>query len=992
MFKTFFILIYCLLTAYIYLRAYHYIKHKPLYIKLLTLSTLCLCLILPFLGNLWAHQISHIWLFSFAYTVPLALGLHLFSAFNKKQRKPWFLLWIVLVLGTVIILYGYRQYKQINVVELEIPVEDSNAKPLTVVFASDLHFGYTITRPRAKEMMDAILAQNADLILLGGDIIDRTVAPVKKQKIEEEIRRLHAPYGVYSVMGNHEGHSETARRFIQDSGIKLLIDTAVQIPGAVNLIGRNDIGQENYKRSRQLDTVKPDDFRKPLSELKAMLPAGKQLPTILLDHVPKIPSVDQLDGIDLMLSGHTHNGQIFPFNLILKATNELSYGAKRKGNTQLYVSSGLGLWGARFRLGTQSEIVVVRFVPKHHKKVQVLFTSDMHSQLKPDRISGLGGFARLATAIEHAKREFNGPSVVLDAGDFSMGSKYHTLFTSGPAELPLMQQLGYDAVTLGNHEFDFTAAVLEKALGNIHDKATLNMLVMPNLSVAWPILGGPKTRIIKKCVEPGDTLRIGVFGIMGKGAIADAPTAEIKFSDPIEHAQWCVAELRRNRADLIVALSHNGLAKQNKENDLFLAKKVPGIDVIVSGHTHTLLKEPLRNTEIIVSPGSKAAYLGKLSLKKQGNHWGLLQYHLIPLDSTIPEAAKIKTEINLLKPAINRNYFERFGCTAETEVGYSAQHYPNLDELQSHFGDNPITQIITDAFVYAGEQWGCAKESSPACKSNKSNKSCKSNKHSVTTIGVLGMGNLRASLPIGNLYAEDIFNLLSFGSGPDGFAGFPLISVYLTKDEILTMCEIDANIGRRYGDFQLQFSGLKYASNAFRPFLNKVYRLQISKTGQSTWGQKNQTAKSSSTELYRVITNIYAAQRLSDVEKISHGLLRLIPKDEFGVPIRDIKTRILRTQNGSEVKEWWAVMQYLRLYLPLHPKTSLEIRKDTQPHGTWNSFRTLFGNYKFIGWVQLFILILTIKVAAFLSWILIRTVIRLFTPSRRCKHKCPKNT
>lgn len=966
MFKTLFLLIYCLLTAYLYWRAHCYVKHKSAFLKILTFiafCVLCLSLIsttawgekLPFELNYWAHQINHVWLFSLAYSVPLAIGFHIFSLRPNKQSRHWFFLWSVLILGTTLLLCGYHQYKEIKVVELEIPVEDWNGidgKPLTVVFASDLHFGYTINKPRAKEMVDAIMAEKADLILFGGDIIDRSIVPLQKQRIDQDLSRLKATYGVYTIMGNHEGPGIPVREYLRSCGMNLLIDTAIQIPGVVNLIGRNDIGHDNYLRSEKLDTITPDDFRKPLKELKAMLPNKTHLPTILLDHAPKIPSVKDLSGIDIMLSGHTHNGQIFPFNLILSATHELTYGAKKKGNTLLFVTSGLGLWGARFRLGTQTEIVRIRFVPEKRNKVQILFTSDMHSQLQADRKTGLGGFARLATSLSRAKKQFSGATVVVDAGDFTMGTKYHTLFTRGLPELCLMSQMGYDAVTIGNHEFDFTATGMETALRRIHDTSALNKLICPNLNV--PLLRTPKTRIISKYISPGDSLRIGIFGVLGKDAIADAPTAGITFSDPVQHAIECVAELRRQHVDLIIALSHNGLAKQNKENDLFLAEKVKGIDVIVSGHTHTLLNQAIEKPSIIVSSGSKAAYLGQLILTHKNKHWNVSDYRLIPMDTSIPEDPRIKRKIDFLEPQLNQNYFRLFGCEAKTKIGFTTHHYPDLDQMQSHFGDNPITQIITDAFVYAGQQWNCTSAGKKNIVSIYGT--------SIPTVGVLGMGNLRASLPTGEILAEDVFNLLSFGSGPDGLAGFPLISVYLTRNEVLTLCEMDANIGSRKRDFQLQFSGLKYASNPLRPFFNKVYRMELT----------TQRSQPNDKQLIRIITNLYAAQRLSDVEKMSHGLLHITPKDEYGNPINDMNSRILRTAQGSEVKEWWAVMQYIKQYTPTERETPAEIRKDTQPIGCWSSIKTLFGNYNRFGWIQCSILILVMG----LLFLLTRNIVR----------------
>lgn len=956
MFKTLFLVIYCLITAYIYWRAAVLVKRQALFIRILTALIpflLCLTLIiltqwgesLPFAFNLWGHRVSHLWLFSFAYTVPLALGYHILSFSKKQKRRHWFFLWCVLMFGTTLLLYGYHQYKDIKVVELEIPVENwngVNGKPLTVVFASDLHIGYTITKPRAREMMEAIMDQRADLILLGGDIIDRSVIPLQKQNIQEELSGLKAPLGVYTVMGNHEGLGMEVRHYIQNCGIKTLVDTCIHLPGIVNIIGRSDLGRVKNLLAAKLDSVGPDDFRKPLKELKAQIPPEK-IPTILLDHAPKIPLLQDLNGIQLMLSGHTHNGQIFPFNVILKAKNELSYGPRMKGNTLLYVTSGLGLWGARFRLGTQTEIVRIRFVPQKKRKVQILFTSDMHSQMQPDRKTGSGGFARLSTAIADARKKFNGPTVLVDAGDFSMGTKYHTLFTHGFPELCLMHRMGYDGITIGNHEFDFSAYGLENALKHISDTNALHKLIRPNLN--WALAKTPSTRIVAKCVSPGDSVHIGIFSLLGKEAIADAPTAGITFTDPFAHASHCVKILKQRKVDLIVALSHNGLNQQDQTNDLVLARKVPGIDVLISGHSHTVLKKPVISQSIIVAPGSRAAYLGDLIVSENSNRWRVNEYHLIPLDATRKEDPNIRMNLAGLEPQLNQYYFSRFGCEAKTKIGVSNRNYPDLGALQNHFGDNPITNLITDAFVFAGQKWSCHTGS----VSQKDSQSGSAHQ----TIAVLGMGNVRSSLPLGDLYAEDIFNLLSFGTGPDGLAGFPLISVYLTRSEIATLCEIDANIGKNNPNFQLQFSGLSYASNPYRPLFNRVYHIQFTPQAKAKTDQ----------QLIQVITNLYAAQRLTDVKKMSHGLLSVTPRDENGSPVIDINSRILRTDNGTEVKEWWAVLQYIREHQGNIPNTPPTIRKNPYPDSRWALMTSLFGHYNLPGWIQVLSLILLLILA-----------------------------
>lgn len=186
---------------------------------------------------------------------------------------------------------------------------------------------------------------NPDIILIAGDLFDRNLHSVERQHMDEDLRQLKAKYGVYAIFGNHEyyGNITDAAEIINRSGIKLLRDSVVTIDSSFVLIGRDDL--TNRKR-------------KPLKELVAQ--TDKSMPSILLDHQPAHLNEAEENNIDLQISGHTHNGQIFPINKIVARIYELAHGYKKKGNTNIYVSSGLGLWGAPIRLGTQSEIVKIR--------------------------------------------------------------------------------------------------------------------------------------------------------------------------------------------------------------------------------------------------------------------------------------------------------------------------------------------------------------------------------------------------------------------------------------------------------------------------------------------------------------------------------------------------------------------------------------------------------------------------------------------------------
>lgn len=245
----------------------------------------------------------------------------------------------VLLFG--VFLYGNIHYRH----KVRVPLELKSAKPLSkeyrLVMASDLHLGYHNTRKELARWVDMINAERPDLILIAGDIIDMSIRPLMEEGMAAEFRRLKAP--VYACLGNHEYFSREpqAKLFYREAGIHLLQDSAAVV-GDLCLIGRDD---------------RTNQQRKSVAELAAHASTSNHY-TILLDHQPY--NLDQAEavGIDFQLSGHTHRGQVWPISWITDAIYECSWGEHQRGNTQYYVSSGLGIWGGKFRIGTQSEYVV----------------------------------------------------------------------------------------------------------------------------------------------------------------------------------------------------------------------------------------------------------------------------------------------------------------------------------------------------------------------------------------------------------------------------------------------------------------------------------------------------------------------------------------------------------------------------------------------------------------------------------------------------------
>lgn len=250
----------------------------------------------------------------------------------------------VLGILALLMVYGGLHYKHKYRESFEIQTGKPLEKPLTLVLASDLHAGYHNRKPELSRWADMINAEQPDLVLFAGDIIDGSLRPVREGRYEEVFRRIQAP--VYACLGNHEYFSgETdAEAFLAAAGIHLLRDSSAVAQG-VRIIGRDD-------RSN------PD--RAPLS----VLAPRDTLFTILLDHQPYHLEEAQGAGIDFQFSGHTHHGQIWPLSWLTDIMYEKAFGHHRRGDTQYYISSGLGIWGGKFRIGTRSEYVVLKIIPR----------------------------------------------------------------------------------------------------------------------------------------------------------------------------------------------------------------------------------------------------------------------------------------------------------------------------------------------------------------------------------------------------------------------------------------------------------------------------------------------------------------------------------------------------------------------------------------------------------------------------------------------------
>lgn len=237
----------------------------------------------------------------------------------------------------------------------EIVINKYVEEPINIVMVSDIHLGNIIRNKRLRKMVQTINSLNPDFIAIAGDIIDSNITPFTERNMAEEFSHLKSKYGTYAVLGNHDLMTRSIDKIVailNENKVNILRDEAVLINDSFYIIGRDDVTIKLYTKEN----------RKPLKDITKELDNSK--PLILIDHNPKDVKESYNANIDLQLSGHTHKGQISPLNFVTKRAFEVDYGHLQKDSFNVIVSSGYGTWGPPIRLGSKSEIVVIKLKGK----------------------------------------------------------------------------------------------------------------------------------------------------------------------------------------------------------------------------------------------------------------------------------------------------------------------------------------------------------------------------------------------------------------------------------------------------------------------------------------------------------------------------------------------------------------------------------------------------------------------------------------------------
>ena len=543
------------------------------------------------------------------------------------------------------------------------------------------------------------------------------------------------------------------------------------------------------------------------------------------------------------------------------------------------------------------------------KTLDVVFTHDTHSHLNSfstvidGESTEVGGFARIKTVIDEQKAE-NPDTLVVDGGDFSMGTLVQTVYEDEAAELRMLGAIGCEVTTFGNHEFDYRSSGLAQMLKSAAESGD----VLPELvvcNVDWDameaaglndgqqqIQSGFEEYGVKDYVvlQKGD-INVAVTGVFGVDALACAPTCELLFRDPVEAVRETVAEIKANEdVDMIVCVSHSGTWEdESKSEDEILAKSVPDLDLIISGHTHTELAEPIVHGDTyIVSTGEYGKKIGKLSMtQKSDGRWEMTDYKLVPILSTITADGATQEKIDGFMEAVDTGYLADFGYTKDEVLATNNVQFSTLHDLEYEHTEHNLGDLMSDAYVYAVEN-SDDFDGVPV------------------DVAVVPSGTVRDTYTAGNITVEQVFNSFSLGIGPDGVPGYPLISVYLTGKELRTAAEIDASVSDYMTTARLYMSGLHFTYNPNRMILNKVTDIYLT-------DENGSRVELEDDKLYRVVADLYSGQMLSAVTDMSHGLLSLVPKYADGTPIEDFEDVIVM-EGDRELKAWDSIARYMQSF------------------------------------------------------------------------------
>lgn len=588
--------------------------------------------------------------------------------------------------------------------------------------------------------------------------------------------------------------------------------------------------------------------------------------------------------------------------------------------------------------------------PAGAKTFTILHTNDMHASFigmgpsadyTPFKLNDdptRGGYARLAALITQRSvaHRGQGPVLVLDAGDYSMGTAFSAATRETGGELHLMGRMGYDATTFGNHEFDLGPAGLGQSIGAAVKAGRIPAVLSANAEFAGDdasladLQALTRKGVIRRytVIERGG-LRFGIFGSLGKEAMIYTNGGATKFVNPTESAKAVVQILRETeKVDVVIALSHGGVEKgpdgtyQDGE-DVRLAKEVAGIDVVISGHSHTELNEAIivNGHTAVVQTGKESRNLGELVLALDGNKLTVTSYRLLPIDDSIMGDRAIAKDIEQLKKSVSAAAFASRGYSVDQALAIASRDLPNT--YSDIAAGTLLANLVTDSFRAATQ----------------------------ADIGLTANGMMRAGIRRGKtgvVTVYDVFTVAPLGSGVvDPTPGSTLVTGYFTGQDLKSLLEFFlVNSAAHPGEYFPRASGMRFGYDLTRPKFDVVTSIEL---GDLDRGYKAIDISGKDERLYSVSCPLMLGPIIVAIPKYTKGRLALVPKKKDGTPLTSkVNALEMPRENagyllpppgttdassvatgtgkntGREIKEWQAIMDYLRK-LPVTAKGKLPV-------------------------------------------------------------------
>ena len=565
----------------------------------------------------------------------------------------------------------------------------------------------------------------------------------------------------------------------------------------------------------------------------------------------------------------------------------------------------LSLFSFSFSLsvGAQgSASLVIIHTADLHSRLQGYAPESAYSPLSVNDDATEGGFARIAGLIKQERIVNPGSTLVFDAGDFTMGTLFPSLEEDTGFQLRMMKAMGYDAVALGNHEYDFGPAWIASVIKKSYTSGAIPALLATNARAdasdpaddSFAQLFDEKI-IVRELIIEKNGIKTGIFSLLGRDADNVAPKARpVHFEKQKKAAKTAVENLRRAGCDLVICLSHSGInggpdAARSGE-DIDLAKKVKGIDIILGGHSHSRTSEPYRvGKTLIVHAGEFGKTIGRLEIAVSDSGCELTGYKLIKIDDKIAGDEHIASLIDEQKKLVGKKILEPLRLDYDSPVAETAFELKGNDTgdfINSNLG--PLAAEAVYSYVNRHNETG-------------------------TDIAMVAAGLLFDNIQPGSQTAADLFRVLPMGKGNDSLPGYPLSRLWLKGRELRSVLEILLVAYRSSPANYCYYSGFKAEYDPSARLMKKIKSIEVY---NSEKGNTKVDFSRKSTVLYSVTANSYMLEFIGIIKKMSFGLINVTPRDEKGNKITDMQSTVIDINTAEEGiqegKEWLALIEFLK--------------------------------------------------------------------------------